>query len=67
MISTPAYFPLGPGGLGVAGETGPEAILPLARRCDGQLGFARTGVGAAANISVQITTADVESFRRSNA
>ena len=47
VISTPAYFPLGPGGLGVAGEAGPEAILPLARGRDGRLGVAMSGSGAA--------------------
>ncbi len=36
VIATPAYFPLGPGELGVAGEAGPEAILPLARGSDGR-------------------------------
>ena len=43
VIATPAYFPLGPGGLGVAGEAGPEAILPLARGSDGRLGVAMSG------------------------
>src|SRR5262245_36023220 len=60
VISAPAYFPLGPGGLGVAGEAGPEAILPLARGRDGRL-------GAATTVSVHIVTPDVESFRRSDA
>ena len=67
MISAPAYFPLGPGGLGVAGEAGPEAILPLARGRDGRLGVAMSGVGAATTVSVHIATPDVESFRRSDA
>ena len=67
MVSTPAYFPLGPGGLGVAGEAGPEAILPLTRGRDGRLGVAMNGTGAAANVSVHIATPDVESFRRSEA
>src|SRR5262245_9542560 len=67
VISAPAYFPLGPGGLGVAGEAGPEAILPLARGRDGRLGVAMSGVGAATTVSVHIATPDVESFRRSDA
>src|SRR5581483_12315597 len=37
VVATPTYFPLG-GGLGVAGEAGPEAILPLSRGDDGALG-----------------------------
>src|SRR5262245_1793802 len=67
VISAPAYFPLGPGGLGVAGEAGPEAILPLARGRDGRLGVAMSGMGAATTVSVHIATPDVESFRRSDA
>jgi phage-related minor tail protein len=67
VISAPAYFPVGPGGLGVAGEAGPEAILPLARGRDGRLGVAMSGVGAATTVSVYIATPDVESFRRSDA
>ncbi len=66
VISTPAYFPLGPGELGVAGEAGPEAILPLARGRDGRLGVAMSGSGAA-NITVHIATPDPDSFRRSEA
>ena len=67
VIATPAYFSLGPGGLGVAGEAGPEAILPLARGRDGRLGVAMSGASAAANITVHIATPDADSFRRSEA
>ena len=67
VISTPVYFPLGPRGLGIAGEAGPEAILPLARGRDGRLGVAISGAGAAANVTVHIATPDVDSFRRSEA
>jgi TP901 family phage tail tape measure protein len=40
VISDPHYFRFGRGGssLGVAGEAGPEAIMPLARGADGNLG-----------------------------
>ena len=47
VIGTPSYFPLNGGGVGLAGEAGPEAILPLARGADGRLGVATAG-GAAA-------------------
>ena len=67
VISAPVYFPLGPGGVGVAGEAGPEAIVPLARGRDGRLGVAMSGAVAATNVSVHIATPDVESFRRSDA
>src|SRR5262249_53739345 len=38
VIGAPAYFPLSPGGVGLAGEAGPEAIIPLARGSNGRLG-----------------------------
>jgi len=40
VIGTPTYFPLSSGGVGLAGEAGPEAIMPLARGPDGTLGVA---------------------------
>lgn len=64
VIAAPSYFPLSSGGLGLAGEAGPEAILPLARGRDGRLGVAANGTPAA-NVSIQIATADLDSFRRS--
>lgn len=64
VIGTPTYFPLLPGGVGLAGEAGPEAILPLARGPDGRLGVASSGQGGA-SIVVHIATPDLESFRRS--
>lgn len=70
VIGTPTYFPMSQGGqgagLGLAGEAGPEAIMPLRRGPDGRLGVATSG-GPAANITVQITTPDAASFRRSEA
>ncbi len=67
VIGTPTYFPLSTGGVGLAGEAGPEAILPLARTADGRLGVAARGVGSSGNIVIQIVTPDAESFRRSEA
>jgi phage-related minor tail protein len=66
VIGAPTYFPLASGGLGLAGEAGPEAIVPLSRGPDGRLGIAGGGVGAA-NITVHISTPDPGSFRRSEA
>lgn len=66
VIRAPGYFPMA-GGFGLAGEAGPEAIMPLARAGDGSLGVAVAGSPAAANITVQIATPDVGSFRRSEA
>jgi phage-related minor tail protein len=63
VIASPGYFPLG-SGLGLAGEAGPEAIMPLTRGPDGRLGVAASGA-AGANVTVNIATPDAESFRRS--
>jgi phage-related minor tail protein len=66
VIGAPSYFPLASGGLGLAGEAGPEAILPLTRGGDGRLGVSFAGA-APANVTVQIVTPDPASFRRSEA
>ncbi|MBY0382566.1 MAG: phage tail tape measure protein [Xanthobacteraceae bacterium] len=63
VIGAPTYFPLSPGGVGLAGEAGPEAIIPLRRGPDGRLGV--SGGGAVNNITVQIASPDPGSFRRS--
>ncbi|MEP1520077.1 phage tail tape measure protein [Ascidiaceihabitans sp.] len=52
------------GGMGVMGEAGPEAIMPLARGPDGKLGV-RGGGGGGASIVMNITTPDVQGFARS--
>jgi lambda family phage tail tape measure protein len=63
VIGTPTYFPLIGGGTGLAGEAGPEAIMPLKRGADGKLGV--SGGSGGNSITVQIATPDVDSFRRS--
>ncbi len=65
VVGAPTYFPLGRG-LGIMGERGAEAVMPLARGPDGKLGV-RTGGGRPASITVNISTPDAESFRRSEA
>jgi phage-related minor tail protein len=67
VIGAPAYFPLAPDGLGLAGEAGPEAIVPLTRGSDGRLGVAMSGAGQPLNVTVHIATPDTQSFRRSEA
>lgn len=64
VIASPSYFPLGRG-LGLAGEAGPEAIMPLARGPDGRLGVA--GGGGAVNVTFNVTASDARSFAASEA
>lgn len=66
VLAAPAYFPM-PGGLGLAGEAGPEAILPLRRGSDGRLGVAAAGGGGAVNVTVNVTATDARSFLASEA
>ncbi len=67
VIASPGYFPLGRG-LGLAGERGTEAIMPLSRGPDGRLGVRAGGQQQrAVSVTVQVTTPDADSFRRSEA
>ena len=63
VVNSPALFGMG-GGLGLMGEAGPEAIMPLARGPDGALGV-RGGAGGGANVTINIQTPDVQSFSQS--
>lgn len=66
VVGAPTYFPMAGGRMGLMGEAGAEAIMPLARGPDGRLGMRASGGGAGA-ITVNIQTPDAESFRRSEA
>lgn len=52
------------GGMGIMGEAGPEAIMPLARGADGKLGVRGAG-GSGQTIVMNITTPDIQGFQRS--
>jgi phage-related minor tail protein len=67
IVASPSYFPTGRG-LGLMGERGAEAIMPLSRGPDGKLGVRAAG-GSARSLSVvvQVSTPDADSFRRSEA
>ena len=65
VVSAPSYFPMG-GSLGMMGEAGPEAILPLQRGPDGRLGVASNG-GGSVNVVFNVTATDAGSFRKSEA
>lgn len=63
VVNGPVSFPMR-GGIGLMGEAGPEAIMPLTRGADGKLGVRAQG-GGATTVVMNITTPDVEGFRRS--
>ncbi|HJE22905.1 MAG TPA: phage tail tape measure protein [Methylorubrum populi] len=68
VVAAPTYFPLaGNDGVGLMGEAGPEAILPLKRGSDGRLGVAAGAAERPVAVTVNIATPDVEGFRRSEA
>ena len=66
VVASPSVFPMR-GGIGLMGEAGPEAILPLARGADGRLGVQAGGGGAgrAVTVVMNISTPDVQGFQRS--
>jgi len=64
VVSGPVSFPMRGGTMGLMGEAGPEAILPLSRGADGKLGV-RGGGGRAVNVVFNITTPDPGGFQRS--
>ena len=67
VVGAPSYFPLGRG-LGVMGEKGAEAVMPLARGPDGRLGVRSGGGGGRPmSVTVNVSTPDADSFRRSEA
>jgi lambda family phage tail tape measure protein len=66
VVASPTYFPMR-GGMGLAGEAGPEAILPLARGADGRLGVRTQGRGGGVSVTFNVTTRDADSFRRAEA
>jgi lambda family phage tail tape measure protein len=65
VVDGPTHFPMR-GGIGLMGEAGPEAILPLARGSDGKLGIRSDGrSGGAVHVTMNISTPDAAGFQRS--
>ncbi len=62
VVAAPTFFPMARG-LGLMGERGAEAVMPLARGPDGRLGV--RSAGGTTPVTVNITATDVESFKRS--
>lgn len=61
VVNGPTVFPMARGGVGVMGEAGPEAIMPLGRDQQGRLGVRGNGGG----VTINVYTPDAESFRQS--
>ncbi|MBZ9600419.1 phage tail tape measure protein [Phyllobacterium chamaecytisi] len=66
VVSNPTYFNAG-GSLGVMGEAGTEAIMPLTRGADGRLGVATQGGASGVHVTFNVSTPDATSFRKSEA
>ena len=64
VVGQPTMFPMR-GGVGLMGETGPEAILPLGRGSDGRLGVRSEARARPVNIVFNVATPDVAGFQRS--
>ncbi|HOX55211.1 MAG TPA: hypothetical protein PLC32_07190 [Candidatus Omnitrophota bacterium] len=52
LINRPTLFPMANGGLGLAGEAGDEAIMPLFRGSNGDLGVKSNGGGGGVEINI---------------
>lgn len=64
VVDGPTHFPMR-GGLGLMGEAGPEAIMPLARGADGRLGVRGAGGAGSVHVTMNISTPDAAGFQRS--
>lgn len=64
VVSGATTFPMR-GGVGLMGEAGPEAIMPLARGADGRLGVQAQAGARPINVTMNVTTPDVAGFERS--
>lgn len=65
VVQSPITFPLSGGQIGLAGERGAEAIMPLARGPDGRLGVQSQAGRNAINVTFNVSTPDADSFQRS--
>lgn len=59
VVSNPTSFGMANGAKGVMGEAGPEAIVPLARTRNGDLGVRMTGEGGGGDTTVVNVTVNV--------
>jgi lambda family phage tail tape measure protein len=54
VVNSPTMFGYGAGNIGIMGEAGPEAIVPLSRGTDGKLGVKSQGGAAPINVQVNV-------------
>jgi lambda family phage tail tape measure protein len=54
VVGRPTVFPMANGNIGLMGEAGPEAIMPLSRGADGKLGVNASGGGGGSVNNVKI-------------
>lgn len=64
VVDGPTHFPMR-GGVGLMGEAGPEAIMPLTRGADGKLGVRGGGGGGNVHVTMNVSTPDAAGFQRS--
>lgn len=64
VVDGATTFPMR-GGMGLMGEAGPEAIMPLARGADGKLGVRGAGGATQVHVTMNISAQDAQSFVRS--
>ncbi len=55
VVDSPTIFPMANGGVGLMGEAGPEAIMPLTRDSSGRLGVRAEGAGGGGGVSMNVT------------
>ena len=58
IVSKPTAFGMANGNMGIAGEAGPEAIVPLARDSQGRLGVRGGANSSTVNVSVTVDASD---------
>ncbi len=64
VVASATAFPMR-GGTGLMGEAGPEAVMPLARDATGRLGVRAEGAARPVQVTIHVTTPDVQGFARS--